>query len=71
MDGATNLNQRSKEMADHLNHVSYPASKQDLVEACEDMSDVSQDDKKWFMDKLPDKTFNDSDEVKHALGASM
>jgi len=51
------------------NDVSYPASKDDLVKACNDMSDVSEGDKKWFMDKLPDQQFQNADEVKHALGA--
>lgn len=70
MDNATNLSQKSEEMMAHLNHVSYPASKQDLIQACENMSDMSQEDKQWFMERLPDRTFNDADEVKQALGAS-
>lgn len=51
------------------NDVQYPASKDDLVKACDEMSDMSEKDKKWFMETLPDKQFQNPDEVKNALGA--
>lgn len=59
-----------KEVMSHIdNDVSYPASKDDLVKACNGMSDVSGEDKKWFMEKLPDQQYQSPDEVKQALGA--
>ncbi len=68
MDGM--LMQDPKTM-EHLNHVDYPASKKDLVDACNEMSDVSEKDKKWFMENLPDKDYSNAGEVKQALSSSM
>lgn len=62
----------SKEVSDHIkNHVDYPATKTDLVKACNMMSDVSSDDKKWFEKNLPSKTYKNADEVMKALKMSM
>lgn len=62
-----------KKMAEgmaHLNdHVKYPASKDDIVKACNDMSDVPEEDKKWFLEKLPVKMYQNPDEVKIAMRA--
>ena len=53
----------------HLqSHVTYPASKADLVAACNNLSDFSDADKKEFMDKLPEGTYNSAEEVEKALG---
>jgi len=51
-------------------HQSYPATKADLVKECDNLSDFSEEDKKWFMSQLPDKTFNSAEEVVAALGLS-
>lgn len=51
----------------HLDHVDYPATKQDLVEACNNMDHLSDKDKKWFMENLPARTFKSADEVRNAL----
>lgn len=57
-----------KEVMSHIDSdVEYPASKDDLVKACDGMSDVSEGSRKWFMENLPDKIFNGPDEVKQAL----
>lgn len=57
------------ELTEHIEkHVSYPASKQDILMACDNMSDASAEDKQMMMDKLPDMTFQTADEVKAALG---
>ena len=57
-----------KEVMSHIDSdVNYPASKDDLVKACNEMSDVPEGDKKWFIDNLPDKTFESPEEVKQAL----
>jgi hypothetical protein len=61
--------QNTKEAKDHLmNHQSYPATKAELVAACNDLSDFSAEDKKEFEQKLPDRTYNSADEVMSALG---
>lgn len=54
---------------DHLkNHQTYPATKAQLVAECNSLSDFSEQDKKEFMEKLPEGTYNSADEVAKALG---
>lgn len=49
-------------------HQTYPATKEDLIKECDNLSDFSDDDKKWFGDNLPDKTYKSAEEVMSALG---
>ncbi len=54
---------------DHLkSHQKYPASKADLVAACNNLSDFSEEDKKEFAEKLPDRSYNSAEEVIQVLG---
>lgn len=54
---------------DHLKtHQQYPASKAQLVAECDSLSDFSEEDKKEFMEKLPEGTYQSADEVIQALG---
>lgn len=46
-------------------HVKYPASKADVVAH---VKGIKADDKKWFEETLPDRTYSSSDEVMSALG---
>lgn len=60
-----------KNAMDHLKaHQEYPATKEDLVKTCNELSDFSEEDKKWFMDNLPERTYNSAEEVAEALGWS-
>ena len=61
---------QNKEAAmEHMkSHVTYPTTKADLVAACNNMSEFSDEDKKEFADTLPDGTYNSVDEVTKALG---
>lgn len=53
----------------HLkDHQKYPATKAELVESCNQLSDFSDEDKKHFMDSLPEGTYNSAEEVMKALG---
>lgn len=53
----------------HLkDHQEYPASKQDLMEACNGLSDFSDVDKKWFSKHLSDRTYKSAEEVMEKLG---
>lgn len=70
MDGMT-MPTQARDTLDHLNHVVYPASKQDLVEACNKMSDVPESDKKWFTENLPNRVYGNASEVKEALGFTV
>ena len=54
---------------DHLrDHQTYPATKADLVAACNSLSDFSEGDKKEFESGLPERTYNSAEEVMEALG---
>lgn len=49
-------------------HQSYPATKKELVAECDNLSDFSEEDKKWFSEKLPEGTYESAEEVVKALG---
>lgn len=54
---------------EHLkDHQTYPATKSEMVMACDNLSHFSKEDKKWFMDNLPDRTYNSANEAITALG---
>lgn len=58
-----------KNAISHLKtHIEYPATRQELVEACNQMSDFSEEDKMWFEQNLPDGTYDSAGEVMEALG---
>ena len=52
-------------------HQDYPATKKDLVESCNKLSDFSPEDKAWFESHLTERTYNSADEVVEAMGWSM
>ncbi len=54
----------TKKIMTHIKeHVTYPATKNTLVEACNHMTDIPIKDRKWFMDKLPDGEYKSPEEV--------
>ena len=55
---------------DHLktHHTKWPATYEELVAECNNLSDFSAEDKRELMEKLPKKTYNTADEVIAALG---
>ena len=54
---------------DHLkSHQTYPANKADLIKACNDLADFSAEDKAWFIEHLPEGSYNSADDVVTALG---
>lgn len=56
-------------MIEHIkSHVEYPAKSDDIKEACAEMSDFSEEEKKWFVDHLPKGTYSSADEVLGAIG---
>ena len=57
---------------EHLkNHVEYPATKNDIVTACNNLSDVPKADKDWFEKNLPDRTYKNAEEVLTAIIGSI
>lgn len=49
-------------------HQTYPATKAELVKTCNELSDFSADDKKWFEENLPEGDYDSAQEVIIALG---
>ncbi len=57
-----------KETMEHLEmHMSYPASKKQIVAACNRMEHVPKEEREWFAKNLPDRTYKSAAEVKKAL----
>ncbi|MEX0649829.1 MAG: DUF2795 domain-containing protein [Candidatus Andersenbacteria bacterium] len=48
-------------------HQTYPATKAELVEACNNLSDFTEADKNEFASKLPDRTYDSAEEVMEAM----
>lgn len=58
-----------QEMTEHLkSHVTYPATKQDIWNACNQMAHVPEEHKKMFMDKVPEGTYHGAEAVTKAAG---
>lgn len=55
-------------MAHLKSHQTYPATKADLVKTCNELSDFSSEDKKWFEEHLPEGTYDSAEKVMMALG---
>ena len=45
----------------------YPGMKRQLIEACNNMMDVPAEDREWFAKNLPDRTYNNAEDVLRAL----
>ncbi len=56
-----------EELGHIKNHIDYPATKQQVVEACNNMSDMPSDDKEWVSKSLPDQTYGGPEDVVGAL----
>jgi hypothetical protein len=52
-------------LRNEITKVKYPASKAEVVAK---VKGIKADDKKWFEETLPDKTYSSSDDVMTALG---
>ena len=59
----------TKKMIDHLKaHQKYPATKADLVKECDNLSDFSEEEKRWFSGTLPAGTNRSANDVIRSLG---
>ena len=63
-DEQQKLNEHNK-LRTEIKKVKYPAAKADIVAH---VKGLKADDKKWFADTLPDKTYGSADDVFSALG---
>lgn len=58
-----------KRVLAHINdHVNYPTTKKALAEACNNMMDITEEDKKLFTEKLTDGEYKTPNDVINALG---
>ncbi len=61
--------QNKKDAIDHLKtHQSYPATKAELIAECDNLSDFSDEDKKWFMEHLTKENYESANAVMKDLG---
>lgn len=49
-----NMIEKEKILMHIAKHVDYPATKKALTEECNNMEDIDADDKKWFIENLPE-----------------
>jgi len=53
---------------DHLkNHVKYPTTRGQLLDACADTPEFTAQERKWFADNIPEGTYMSADEAIKAL----
>jgi len=56
-------------MRNHITkNVKYPATKEEIVTTFKGLHDIKPDDRKWFEETLPSKTYESPDDVMKALG---
>ncbi|MBI3287111.1 MAG: DUF2795 domain-containing protein [Chloroflexi bacterium] len=48
-------------------HLDYPAAKKALLEACNNIEEVTAETRQWVAQNLPDRTYNSAEDVLHAL----
>lgn len=52
----------------HLkHHIEYPASRTEVVEACNGMEDLPAEDRAWFGGALPEGNYGNAEDVVKAL----
>ncbi len=67
--GVERIVREPERMKRHLREdIDFPANKEQLLVACNEMSDLEDGDREWFAMHLPDRTYNNADEVMEALG---
>lgn len=54
---------RGLHVSEHLDHLTYPTTKKELVKACNKMTDVSKAHKEWFERNLPERSYSGRDDV--------
>ena len=57
----------AEELGHLKHHVQYPANRSQVVATCNDMSDVSEENRDWFSKNLPEGTYNSPTEIMSAL----
>lgn len=52
-------------------HITYPATKNDITMTCNRIEHASEDEKKYVEDNLPEGTYESADQVMDAMGMKM
>ena len=56
--------QNKKDAVDHIkNHQKYPATKDELMAECDNLSDFSDEDKQWFKEHLTKDSYESAAEL--------
>ena len=56
------------DIINHLKDVEYPVTGKEFMEACDNMSDVSEEQRSWVRNNIePDKTYASPEEIRHDL----
>ncbi len=56
------------EIMDHLGHVDYPVTGKEFMAACNNMSDVTKEQREWVKANVSEaKTYNSKDELRKDL----
>jgi hypothetical protein len=60
-----------KKLAQHLNEHphKYPATRAELLAACDGLTDFSAGEKRWYADHLPEGTYKSAADVLKAIGS--
>jgi hypothetical protein len=51
----------------HVQHLTYPSTKNQLVTACNNMAEMPEFDRKWIADNLPEGRYERPEDVLRAL----
>jgi hypothetical protein len=59
----------SKELSTHLqDHIeTWPATKEDIVQACSNMSDIPETERRWVQENMPEGLYHTPEEAEMAL----
>jgi hypothetical protein len=58
---------RQKTLAHIKEHVTYPATRRQILAACAQTKEFSESEKQWIADNLPEGTYANSDDVARTL----
>jgi hypothetical protein len=61
------MNNLATELGHLKSHVQYPASRAQVVAACNKMQDLPREDAQWFESTLPEGTYRNATDVIGAL----
>lgn len=59
--------EEQQKLARHLGHITYLASKSQIVQALREMQSASEEGLMWVEQMLPDRTYSNAEDVIHAL----